>query len=105
MRCRHLEEGAVRDRPQPVDGARLDPEGPPGPDDLAAHWPSYRADLDFRQALVEVDRLVLQLVILQAQGVPTVDDQELAAVRLRHGVDELEAPGLVHSRHAAGIRL
>src|SRR4051812_15976257 len=60
-------------------------------------------DLDFEQQLpgLQEDRLVLQVVVLEAQRVPFVDVNELADVPVRFRPVELVAPRFFHARNLA----
>ena len=53
------------------------------------------ADLDRDPSLVDVDRLVLPFVVLQAQELPFLDEQDFSAVGVRVSEDELVAPRLL----------
>src|SRR5262249_48196449 len=59
-------------------------------------------DLEQHQPRMQVDRLVLQVVILEAERVAGVDVNQLAHVALGLGPVQLVAPGLLYSRDVAG---
>src|SRR5579862_2299074 len=56
-------------------------------------------DLEENPARPDEDRLVLQIVVLQAEGVAFVDVDHLADVAIGFGPMELVSPGLLHFRH------
>src|SRR2546425_170979 len=108
LRGGRLEQAARDDRLELVDHLRLDVER------LAlAHRPLDQrvALLDAQQdlALQHVDRLVLLVVVLQAEHVAGLDVEDLADVAVGLRPDELVAPGLVdavgQSAHATSRRL
>ena len=61
-------------------------------------------DLEQQLARVQVDRLVLQVVVLQAQRVAGVDVDQLADVPIGLRPVQLVAPRLLHSRHISRSR-
>src|ERR687892_109351 len=63
--------------------------------------------LELDPALVHVDDLVLAPVELEAQLLALLDEEHLAAVALRQGVDDLVAPRLLHTldRHGEAVEI
>src|SRR4029434_7598143 len=97
FRRRRLEHIAILDRRHAMDGLRQDMYG------LArVHFELLQltVDLDLVQkfAGMEIDRLFLPVVILQAQRMACVDVKDLADISLRLRPMKLVPPGLLHSR-------
>src|SRR5262249_6916107 len=65
---------------------------------LALLQPAALVDLEQQLAGVQVDRLVLLVVVLQAEGVPFVDVNQLADVAIGLRPVELVAPRFLHAR-------
>ena len=66
---------------------------------LALRQRAVHVDLEQHLARPEEDRLVLLIVVLQAEGVALVDVNQLADVPVRLRPVQLVAPRLLHSRH------
>src|SRR5581483_74728 len=95
---RHLEDVAVFDRRHPVHGFRRDVHALAGAH-LAFDELTVLLNLEQQLAGVQVDRLVLQVVVLQAERVPFVHVNQLADVALGLRPVELVAPGLLDARY------
>ena len=98
LRRRHLEDVAVLDRRHAVNGLRRDVHALAG---RISRLTSFAALLNLEQQLpgVQVDRLVLQVVILEAERVAGVHVNQLAHVPIRLRPVQLVAPRLLDARH------
>src|SRR5713101_1612014 len=100
LRRRHLEDVAVFNRRHAVDRLWRDVDALARLH-LTLLQASALVDLEEQPARVQVDRLVLHVVILQAQRVARVDVNQLADVPLGLCPMELVAPGFFHARDLA----
>ena len=101
---RDFEDVAVVDRGHAVDGLRRDVHRFArlhlALDQLVAFL-----DLEQHPAGPEEDRLVLLIVVLQAEGVAGVDVNQLADVAVGLGPVQLVAPGLLYTIHGCLVSL
>ena len=95
VRRRDLDDERVLDRRHAVHGARAEAERVAGRDLERLELAPDLAELEPRAPLLHEPRLVLDLVVLQAQRLAGADEEELADVVLGLGPDELPAPWLV----------
>src|SRR3954451_1012720 len=96
LRRRHLDDRRVIERRHAVDGAGLEAEVRRRRDDLLAqHGLPHLSELDLRAPRLDVPRLVLHAVELQAEGLARTDEQHLADEAVGLGPDQLPAPRLV----------
>src|SRR5262249_48329777 len=95
---RDLENVGVLEGRHPMDGLRRDVNAFARP-----HFPRnpFLIDLDLEKqtARMKVYRLVLEVVILKAQGMPGPDVNELSDVTLRLGPVQFVPPWLLDPRH------
>src|SRR5262245_36236958 len=99
----HLEDDTVRQgleamarpRRQVLGFAHRESALPPGRSVIRKQQP--------QGPLVKIDRLVLSLMILQAERFARADTQDLAGVTRRVCEHDLFAPGLGHACHAQGL--
>src|SRR5688500_19737992 len=89
LRRRDLEHERILERSPAVHGSGLEAERAPGPDHLDVGRPPRLSDLELDAARVDEDHLVLLAVELKAELLAGADEQHLAEVAVRHGVDEL----------------
>jgi hypothetical protein len=93
---RDLQDGRVVQGADPVYGARLEVERRAGADDLGVRDRiARRAHLQLHPPCLDVPRLVLLPVELEAERVACANEQDLADVVVRVGPDQLVAPGLL----------
>src|SRR3954447_15902103 len=96
MRRGDFEQSRVLERLHPVDRAGRDVERRSGGDDLAVRRRIARlADRELDASLLDVDRLVLLPVELQAERVALADEEDLPDVEVGVRPDQLVAPRLV----------
>ncbi len=74
-------------------------EGAARVDDLDDELAAGLTGRDLGPAGVEVDRLVLDLVVLEAQRLARADEEHLSAVAVGERVVDLVAPGLLDALH------
>src|SRR5436309_8883648 len=98
FRCRHLEDVAVFDCRHPMDGFWRDVHAF-ARQHLAFPQRTSLLDLEHQLARVEVNRLVLVVVVLQAQRVPGVHVNQLADVPIGLRPVKLVTPGLLDACH------
>src|SRR3954454_11758321 len=96
MRGRPRENRRVLERGHAVDGARPEAERITRPDLELLELAADRAELECGAARLDVPGFVLDLVVLQAQGMARADEEHLAHIVLRLGPDQLVAPRLLH---------
>ena len=93
---RDLDHERVLERGHAVHRARPEAERVVRPDLERLELPSYLAELEARTSFLDEPRLVLLLVLLQAQRLTGPDEEELPRVLVRLGPDELPPPWLLH---------
>src|SRR5690606_20256870 len=98
FRRRYLEDVGVLDCRHPMHGLRGDVHRL-ARKHLAPHQPAIDFDLEQQLAGPEIDRLVLLVVVLQAQRVALRDVDHLPHVPIRLGPVQFVTPGLVDLRY------
>src|SRR6266496_1796800 len=98
FRSRHLEDVAVFDCRHPVDGFWRDVHAFAGPHPAFPQRTSL-LDLEHQLARVEVNRLVLVIVVLQAQRVPGLHVNQFADVPIGLRPVKLVTPGFLDACH------
>jgi hypothetical protein len=83
-----------------MDGAGLDVKGMAAAHDLDVERAARVTDLHFDPPLLDVDDLVLRAVELEAELPVLSDEEDLAAVAVCKGVDDLVAPGLFDAAYS-----
>jgi hypothetical protein len=98
LRCGYFEDVAVLDRRHAVHRFRRDVHALARAH-LAPHQRLAFLNLEQQQAGLQVDRLVLQVVVLQAQRMAGVHVNELADVPVGLRPVQLVSPRLLDARH------
>src|SRR5207248_437472 len=95
IRGRDLDDQRVLERAHAVHRARCEVERVACADFLLLELLPDAAELERGAPFLDVPRLVLPLVVLERQGMPGADEEELARVPVALGPDQLPAPRLL----------